>query len=72
MGQMTALQEGRAGDQFLLGQDGVDVVVRVLRHGCWLGYADMLIGNDVMGESTHRGERDFLKTVFGGCEQAGT
>ena len=37
MGQMTALQEGRAGHQLLLGEDGIDVVVRVLRHGCWDG-----------------------------------
>lgn len=42
MGKVTALEEGRAGHQLLLGEDGVDVVVRVLRHGwCWGGERDM-------------------------------
>ena len=36
MGEVTALEEGRAGHQLLLGEDGIDVVVRVLRH-CWGG-----------------------------------
>ena len=32
VGQVAALEERRARHQLLLGQDGVDVVVRVLRH----------------------------------------